>query len=45
MEWRLYGTEKSESESAKDATSDEDCFTEVDATGNCFHSKGKEEVG
>jgi hypothetical protein len=33
-----------DSESAEDARSD-NCYNEMDATGNCFHWKGQDEVG
>jgi len=33
-----------DSGSAKDATSDDNCCDEMDATDSCFHRKGKDEV-
>ena len=34
-----------DSESAEDATLDDDCCNEVDSTDNCFHWKGQDKVG
>jgi hypothetical protein len=36
---------ESDSELAEDATWDDYCCIEVDATGNCFHWNGQDEVG
>jgi hypothetical protein len=32
-------------ECTRDATSDDECCSEVEATDNCFHWKGQDEVG
>jgi hypothetical protein len=45
MRWKLFWTERSDSESAVDATSDDYCRNEMDATDSCYSWKEQDDVG